>query len=265
MTQIPRIRSATILRQARDYEIALQVFLREPDGLTRTGFTTLVLDVGTERARRLIVSVPVRGTQQYPLHSGDGIECFFEVDGVGFAFSATVRERVRFKINDRRLVAALVLDYPQHLLKIQRRAYYRAAPPPDPPVTVHLRPARPDESSEDRLFATEYPYRGRLQDISGAGIAVHLEDTPAWEPEITATVTVAFQLTAHDANQIVLETRVRAITESEGDGGCILRLAWVNCSEEDEATSAFARRIFRYVAERQRQLSQQRGSRARGR
>lgn len=254
MTEPERVGSAWVLTRARDYETPMHVFLRESQGLTRTGFVSRVLDLGSERVARLIVTAPERYGKLYPLHGGDEIEFFFEIDGVGYAFPAAVQERVQFPLNEQRYLPALRIGMPADVLKIQRRSYYRAVAAPDPPILVRLRPYDEDDSEEDRLFATEYTYQGVLHDISGAGIAVQMTDPTTLEPEIDRGLTVAFRLTRGDVNDIVLDTRVRGITEAANGGDTILHLAWVTCDENDPVVGPFATRIFRYVADRQREL-----------
>ena len=53
MTEPDRVGSAWALTRARDYECVMHVFLREPKGLTRTGYTSRVLDLQTQRPQRL--------------------------------------------------------------------------------------------------------------------------------------------------------------------------------------------------------------------
>ncbi len=267
MNGIERVASLRVLIRARDQAAAVQVFLRGAEGLTGTGFASTVLDLGTKSARRLVLSIPLRRTAPYPLVAGDALEFFFEVDGVGYAFPGTVRERVQYPLNDQRTVSAVLLDFPPDLLKVQRRAHFRAPAPPAQPVPVRLRIVTEEESAEDRLFATDYPYAGHMQNISGSGMSMAMHEPREWEPPIHTVVTVTFRLTPQDANAIVLDARVCGITEGDGGAaaGTVLHIAWVNCTEDDEVTGAFARRIFRYVADRQQTVARERGERRRPR
>lgn len=259
MPGVERLDSLRVLTQAREFETKLQLFLREEGGLTRTGFAGILLDLGTETARRIIVSTPTRGTTRYPLRVDDPVEFFFEIDGAGYAFPGTVRERVRYPLNDQRTVSAVRFDFPGDVLKIQRRSYYRAPAPPEPPITAKLRLVAEDETTEDRVFAADFPYTGHMLDLSGAGVALELLEPTGWEPEIDQLLTVSLALPDHEAHPIVLDARVRGLTPTEGTERTTLHLAWENCSEDDDTTGPLLGRIFRYVAERQRTLLQERG------
>lgn len=250
--------SERVLEMAQSLEAPLHLFVHEPEGLRRTDCMSRVLDVGRPRHRRLLVETPTAGTAPYPLHVGDEVEFFFEVDGVGYAFGGPVRERARFALNERTQIPALQLDYPEELLKIQRRAYYRALAAPDEPVPVRLRPLQAGESADDRAFATDFPYLGRMYNISGAGIAVAFEGGFPFAARIDQRFTLKFRLSREDVNDIVLDTRLRAISPAEHGRPPILRFAWVECDENDELTGPFAERIFKYVADRQRQMLHER-------
>ena len=66
MSTPERVGSTWVLTRARDYETPMHVFLREQEGLTRTGYTSRVLDLGAPRAQRLIVTAPDRRGKLYP-------------------------------------------------------------------------------------------------------------------------------------------------------------------------------------------------------
>lgn len=257
--------SDRILELSQSLDTEMQMFVRDATGLHRTGCTCRILDLGRSRARQLIVETPTHGTAPYPVHAGEQIEFFFEIDGVGYAFGTRVIERSRFALNPTNTIPALRLEYPPDLLKIQRRAYYRASASPETPISVRIRPVDPAASDEERAFATGYPYEARILDISGAGVGLIFDGDPPFEPRLDQVLTVAFRLAPEDTNDIVLDARVRVITRADDKTSTILGLAWVDCTEDDEVTGPFAERIFRYVAERQRVLSQARSERLRRR
>jgi len=260
MPEAERVQSDRVLELARTEDVPLLLFLRRQAGLERTDFTCRLLDFGTPKKRRLILESPANGPRRLPLEAGEEVEFFFELDGVGYAFHTRVVDRVHFAPKPGSTVAAVWLEYPPHVIKIQRRSYYRALAPLEPPVTVRFRVVTRPTSAEDRAFTSDFPYEGRMHDIAGAGMAFATDSPPEAATELNARLIVAFRLTDEDPGDIVLDALVRGVTERR-DGSTMIRVAWLTCHEDDPETGPLARRIFHYIAERQRALLEERAHR----
>jgi len=198
------------------------------------------------RANRLVLERPVRqdGSGCAELDNGQQLAITFKKGYHKCLFVARMMATESFEPRPGEAAEAIVVPVPEHIEKIQRRAYNRADAPVDEPVPVSLTGSNSQADADKKLH-------GVLRNISAGGMAVTVAKSDATQ------LVEGEQLELHcvpvaQQQPLRVTVRVRHVTEASDDSRCVVGLQMLGL-EMDEDGRRTLRRIARIVSLYQKQ------------
>jgi flagellar brake protein len=166
-------------------------------------FVTVILEVNAEK-NYLLLDAPANDKDRERIESGKNLSCEASMDGARIAFKS---EQPQLTIVAGQ--AAIRLALPQRVLKVQRRAYYRASIPFRKPVTCAV-PLPGDSTLACQVL-----------DIGLGGIAL---SAPADSPGLEAGKTYnACRIDLHEAGSMEVSIRIQHASAPRQDGNNTVR------------------------------------------
>lgn len=164
----------------------------EPAGVS---FITVILEVNADKSY-LLLDAPGNQNDGAQIQSGGGLSLQGSIDGARIEFKSDEADQIEFAGKP-----AIRLKFPQRILKVQRRAYFRASIPPKRPITC-LVPLRRNSVLTCQVV-----------DIGLGGVAL---SAPEDAPELIAGKTYdRCQIHLHEAGDLEVSVRVHHASVSE--------------------------------------------------
>lgn len=211
----------------------------------------------TPESKTLVIDQPVTDGPAIALRPNIEITLFFAIDQGRYAFDSVVLRKTDYELGNRRKVSALEIAYPNVMKSGQRRAYFRVPVPVRTPITVDCfvieETAKPKEE-EERAGASRARLKARTIDISAGGMLLAFEEGDTHLADVGAKLALRFSL-ASDETPLKINGVIRRIERKSATEQLRAAIEFVDIDEEFEYKLAI-NRLYRYVAERQRNILQ---------
>jgi c-di-GMP-binding flagellar brake protein YcgR len=198
----------------------------------------------------MIIESPTRNGAAVVVHPNEAVNVLMMFGGHRYGFRAAVVDRGRMLLGGTIEVATLSIEYPQKVIKLQRRRFYRAKIPGLDPIVVRcvLKPPgdRDDPGKEEGFVKFE----STVTDISSGGMGIRVPAAFARHVRQGARMALLFQLDGF-SKPVRLLAEVRNIRQIKDSRDYVAGLQYV----EWHRTMAGRRSInwiTRFVVKRQR-------------
>jgi c-di-GMP-binding flagellar brake protein YcgR len=205
----------------------------------------------------LVIDYPVTDGPAIALKPRIEITLYLALDQERFAFESKVLRKTTFTLESRRSISALEIAYPHVLRSDQRRAYYRVPVPVGKPIAVKC--AVVDDAGESFTpepgawnFPPDKQFQGTIMNLSVGGMLVALTEAVRSLVDVETRIGVRLLL-AHDETPLVLKGIVRRIETGHAPDEFRVGVEFIDTEEAFECKLAI-NRLYRYVAERQREI-----------
>ena len=207
--------------------------------------------------KHLIIDYPVTDGPAIAFKPGMDITLSFTIEQGQFTFDSTVIRKTTFALQNRRETAALEIEYPNALRHGQRRDHFRVPIPLKQPIEVKGETiAEADDLDSKTLSMADTQktgrFKGKMVNISVGGILMSLKNADDIPIEIETKVLVIFSL-AENETPLELKGIVRRIDEGDSAEEQNIGIEFIDTEETFESKLAI-NRLYKYVAERQRQM-----------
>lgn len=179
LMEIASIHLEDLLREAVSRQSPLELTYRLESGWVKAGSRFLGLD---RSSGDLVTAWPSCPQQLSPeLVDGQTIGVSFRRASRKCMFETVAAGRCLYSSGGDNDVPALRLLWPDDVIELQRRLYYRTPVPRDIYLPVQVRLWDPDYGAEE----DRRPLRGRMLNISAGGLSLALkpEDNPRWQTD----------------------------------------------------------------------------------
>ena len=204
------------------------------------------------RANQLVLAQPVPDAGECPMEpvGGQEVAISFKKGYNKFLFLTRVIKADHYTMDTGETIAVLNVYTPDHIEKIQRRAYKRADVPEGEPITVTF--WRSAEEGEERKR-----WQGQLANLSAGGLAMNVAANSVPQFEDNEQLTVRFT-PLEKQKAVCVDARFRHATDADGKGMQMMGLQFIGLDASEEGRTAL-RRISRAVGvfQRQRPLVEQ--------
>ena len=204
------------------------------------------------RANQLVLAQPVPDAGDCHLEPAGGQEVAisFKKGYNKFLFLTRVIKADQYALETGERIPVLNVYAPDHIEKIQRRAYKRADAPQGEPIMVTFW-----RSSDEGPERTRW--QGQLANLSAGGLALKMD--PKDQPELEDNEQLTLRFAPLEKQKAVcVDARFRHSTDKDQAGGQMLGLQFMGMDATEEGRASL-RRISRAVGifQRQRPLAQQ--------
>ena len=195
------------------------------------------------QSNRLTLSMPAPENNMPPveLAPGQQFAVTFKKGYYKFIFTTRAIDQTQHHLDPDLNVPALVVLCPNHIEKIQRRAYNRAQAPQDPPITITFQKT-PDNPSNTQIG----PWQATLTDLSAGGLSITCHPETASRLNENDQFLCRF-VPIHDQDELAFHVRIRHVTHSQSPDrttvGC--QIVGIEMNEEGRST---LHRLSRIVA-----------------
>ncbi len=251
-------RIQNLLELACAYNTPLSVQTESGEQIFR--YKSRMLDMmGAPGSRSIIIDQPVADGPAVALSPNSEITLFFAVEQGRYAFDTTVLRRTEYELGNRRKIMALAVAYPNALKSGQRRAYYRVPVPVRMPIHVDCVVIGDidHETGEESAMNAPLP-KGRMHarsiDLSVGGMLVAFESGDIGLADVGTRLTVNFSI-APGETPLRLKAVIRRIIRKSAAEQLRAGIEFVDIDETFEYKLA-VNRLYRYIAERQREILQ---------
>ncbi|UCD58493.1 MAG: PilZ domain-containing protein [Candidatus Hydrogenedentota bacterium] len=205
----------------------------------------------------LIIDHPITDGPAIALTRDTPVTVFFALDRNRLVFDSRVIGKSTFTLAIHRETTALEITYPNVLKSGERRSYYRVPVPKGKPISTECGMiADVSDWVVQEPGAWNFPssaqFEGRIVDISVGGILLAIRKTGKNIPKVGTKLGLRFSVAAGET-PIVLKGIVRRILEGPSTEENTIGVEFIDTAEEFEYKLAI-NRLYRYVAERQRQI-----------
>jgi c-di-GMP-binding flagellar brake protein YcgR len=209
--------------------------------------------------KTIIIDQPIADGQAAPLRPDAEIILFFAIEQGRYAFDSTILKKTNFELTEQRKVLALEITYPNVLKSGQRRAYFRVPVPIRMPIHMNcLVVADFTYGEEEEESGPKLAPRGRLKarviDLSVGGMLVVFEEGDTPLVAVGTKLTLEFSLEKHET-PIRLNSVVRRLIRKTAREQLRAGIEFVDINKTFEFKLA-VNRLYKYVAERQREILQ---------
>lgn len=239
---IPDGERDTILSQACARNLPIEVTLvGGPEPVT---LRSRLLKTGES----LIIEAPTREGSSVLLHPDEHLNVLMMFGGQRYGFRTLVRDRGRMHLGGEVQVSTLALEYPQKLLKLQRRRFFRVRIPGLQPLVVKciLRKEGEEDSSKDDGFVR---FDTSAVDISSGGIAIKVPSGHASAVVIGRKAALVFRLQGFP-RPLRLLAEIRNVRTTKESGETVAGLQFVEWHKTLAGRKAI-NIITRFVVRRQ--------------
>ncbi|RJP71561.1 MAG: hypothetical protein C4532_07315 [Candidatus Abyssobacteria bacterium SURF_17] len=245
-----------LLDLASVYNVPLSITAESRDKLYR--YKSRMLDFRkAPGSNTLIIDHPVTDGPAIALVPDTRITVYFALDRKRFLFESTVVRKVSFTLASRRKISALEIAYPNALASGQRRSYYRVSVPSGKLVSVEcgVVSGRTDWFVQEPgtwNFPSRVQFEGRIVNVSVGGILLAVKDAARGVATVGTKLGLWFSL-APNETPVVLKGIVRRVDRASSGEEDTVAIEFIDTAEKFEYKLAI-NRLFRYVAERQREI-----------
>jgi c-di-GMP-binding flagellar brake protein YcgR len=206
--------------------------------------------------RRLVIDHPVTDGPAIALVPHTPITAFFALDHERFFFDAEIIHKITFTLSSKRNVSAFEISYPNVLKAGQRRMFFRVPVPLGRPISVEcgVIGERTDWLVQEPgtwNFPTHVHFEGRILNISVGGMLLAINHSLSHLP-VGTKLGMRFSLSP-DENPLSLKGIIRRIEQRTLKQEDAIGIEFIDCAEKFEYKLAI-NRLYRYVAERQREI-----------
>lgn len=161
------------MRAAVAYNLPCDVWVDNGDGYRVRGKSRFFsLEPGTTSGgAHVIIEAPVTDGHVVPVRPGEPVDIYFRVNEHRYMYRATVLTRMDYELASRRTARALRITYPRHIVRGQKREYYRIAVPVSAPVELTYGVL--DSATAVPILEPRVVYSGKTEilNLSGGGLA----------------------------------------------------------------------------------------------
>ncbi len=241
------------------YNAPLSIQAESGDELYR--YKSRLLDIRrTGDSKSLIIDQPSSDGPAVALKPNTEMLLFFAVDRSRFAFLSVILGKTDFALGARRRISAVEISYPNALQSGQRRAYFRVPVPLRNPIHVECTvigdvQRQVPEPEGDAAGALPSPrLGGRTINISVGGMFILIEEGAEHLADVGTRLALQFSL-ARNETPLRLNAIIRRIVRKSAAEQLKVGIEFVDTDESFEDKLAI-NRLYRYVAERQREILQ---------
>lgn len=207
--------------------------------------------------RQLVIDHPVTDGPAIALTPGTPITVFFALNNDRFFFESKILRKSTFTLAGKRSVAAFEITYPNLLKNGQRRMFFRVSVPQGKPICVEcgvIGNKKEWLAQEPGAwnFPTHIEFEGRIVNISVGGVLLAVKNSGGPAPVVGTKMGMRFALKS-DETPIVLKGIVRRIEDRPSGEENRFGIEFIDIGEKFEYKLAI-NRLYRYVAERQREI-----------
>jgi len=245
-----------LLEMACAYNVPLS-FITESRG-EKYEYGSCMLEESRESGTKyLIIDYPVTDGPAIALKPKMDVTISFIIDQGQFTFESRVIRKATLAFKNRRETAVLEIEYPNALKHTQRRDHFRVSLPIKQLIEVKGETiAETDELASKTLAMADTQetgrFKGKMVNISVGGILFSLKNAAYIPLDKETMVLVKFSL-AENETPLELKGIVRRIGEEDSTGEQNIGVEFIDIEETFESKLAI-NRLYKYVAERQRQM-----------
>jgi c-di-GMP-binding flagellar brake protein YcgR len=208
-------------------------------------------------SKYLMIDYPVTDGPAIALKPKMDITLSFTIEQGQFTFESAIIRKSTITLKNRRETAVLEIEYPNALKHSQRRDHFRVPIPIKQPIEVKGETfAETDESDSRKLSMADTQktgrFKGKMMNISVGGILISLKNVADIPLDADTVVLIKFSL-AEDETPLELKGIVRRIGEENANAEQRVGIEFIDTEESFESRLAI-NRLYKYVAERQRQI-----------
>jgi len=205
---------------------------------------------------RLVIDHPVTDGPAIALVPHTVIIAYFALDHERFFFDAEIIHKITFTLSNKRNVSAFEISYPNVLKSGQRRMFFRVPVPQGKSISVEcgVIGERTDWLVQEPgtwNFPTHVRFEGRILNISVGGMLLTINRSLSHLP-VGTKLGMRFALSP-DENPLVLKGIIRRKEKRAPKESDAVGIEFIDCAEKFEYKLAI-NRLYRYVAERQREI-----------
>ncbi len=209
------------------------------------------------QTRRLVIDHPVTDGPAIALVPNTPISVFFALDNDRYFFDSRIIRKITFTLANKRSVSAFEIAYPNVLKSGQRRMFYRVPVPQGKPICVECGIiGDKNEWTIQEPGAWNFPshvrFEGRILNISVGGMLLAIKKPRSNNLVVGAKLVMLFTLKL-DESPLLLKGVIRRVEERSGEDDDAFGIEFIDIPEKFEYKLAI-NRLYRYVAERQREI-----------
>lgn len=245
-----------LLELACAYNLPLSVHTESGEDVYR--YKSRMLDISkTSESRTLIIDQPVPEGPTIALRPNLEIKVFFAVEQGRYAFDGRVLRKTDFELGNRKKITALEITYPNALKSGQRRAYYRVPIPLLMPIEVDCAVlgnagAETKHDDADTIRNDGNRLNARTINLSVGGMLIEFEEGDIGLVNVGAMLAIQFSV-ARNETPLKLHAIIRRVEKKSATEQIRAGIEFIDTEETFEYKLAI-NRLYRYVAERQREI-----------
>lgn len=245
-----------LLELACVYNIPLSITTESRDRMYR--YKSRMLEMNkAPGARSLIIDHPVTDGPAIALKPETVITVFFALDRERFIFETQVLRKTTFALASRRKISVLEIAYPNVLYSGERRMYYRVPVPMGKPISVECGVIGDVgdwlvQEPGTWNFPSHIRFDGRILNLSVGGMVLAVKEGGSSTARMGTKLGLRFSL-AHDETPISLKGIIRRMGRKASTGEETVAIEFIDIAEKFDYKLAI-NRLYRYVAERQREI-----------
>ncbi len=224
-------------------------------------FTSHMIEISDiPGAKHIIINYPITDGPAVALKADMELTLSFAVDEGQFTFESTVIRKGALPLKGRPDMTVLEISYPNLLKHSQRRDHLRVSIPTEGPIqaTCTIIAAHSGEEPEKAGASShgEAQFEGNIENISVGGVLLSVKEEPAIT-SLRAGVTLLLRfLLVESETPIELMGIVKRMYDEDSIGERQVAIEFTNTEETFEYRLA-VNRLYKYIAERQRQMLNQ--------
>jgi len=212
-------------------------------------------------ANALIIDHPFTSGPAIALKPGIRISVSFALDDDWFLFESAIRGKTDFALANRKKIAAFEIAYPNMLSGGDRRSYYRVPAPMSEPISIQCGTIGGIsdwfvQEAGAWNFPSHLRFEGRILDISVGGMLIGIEKLDRSIPDVGTKLGLRFSL-APNETPVTLKGAIKRI-EKGSTGRNRIAVQFIDTAEKFEYKLSI-NRLYRHVAEQQRELTKSGG------
>jgi len=218
-------------------------------GSEREPLRSRLLHVGDGNVEKLVLEMPTDAGRGVALRPDELVNVLLMINGQRYGFRSTVKKRDRKVLSDSVEVPTLVLDYPEQVIKLQRRRFFRVRIPSLNPMLVKCVVEKADTSNTKKSSVLRF--ETTAVDISSGGIALRVPKSMSKHIGVAVRMALLFQLQGFSRPiRIIGEVRhVRSLPEGGEQIAGVQFIEWQKTLPGRRAINW----ITRYVVGQQRE------------